>query len=213
MSEANLDSAGSGSSAAGPLSGGESLSPLGGLDDDRVRELWDKYYGPLKQSIADRVRRIRRPVASESEIAASAFDSLIRGARAGKFPDLHEESGLWKLLRTIAVRKANDAQKRLWAEKRGGGLAPIGQYEAPEGEQGAVDLAAGFGLSPDSDLLVEELVGDLLEKLPNEKFRSVILLKLQGMENVEIAENVGTTTRSVQRMLQQVRRQWQSYTE
>ncbi len=207
MNDANLESALQGTEGCDKTTG------LGSLSEERVRELWDKYYGPLKQSISERVRRIRRPVASESEIAASAFNSLISGARAGKFPDLHEESALWKLLRTIAIRKANDAQKRLWADKRGGGRAPIGQHEALEGEQAAVDQAAAIGPSPESALLAEELVTDLLQKLPNEKFRNVILLKLKGMENIEIAENVGTTTRSVQRMLQQVREEWASFME
>ncbi len=185
---------------------------LGSLSDDRVQELWDKYYGPLKQSIAERVRRIRRPIANESEIALSAFNSLIMAARQGKFPDLLEETGLWKLLRTIAIRKANDTHKRLWADKRGGNQAPIGQYEAEEGEQAAIDRA-GINASPDSDMVAEELVSDLLAKLPSEKFRNVILLKLEGMENVEIAENLGTTTRTVQRMLQQVRSEWASFVD
>lgn len=182
--------------------------PLGDLSDERVQMLWDKFYIPLKQSISARVKKIRRPVANDSEIALSAFNSLIQGAREGRFPDLNEESGLWKLLRVIALRKANDAQKRLWAEKRGGMVGPIGQHHAELGEPAAINTVPATAPGPDANLRAEELIATLLESLPNEKHRNVILLKLSGADNIEIAENLNTTTRSVQRTLQTAREHW-----
>lgn len=182
--------------------------PLGDLSDERVQMLWDKFYVPLKKSISDRVQRIRRPVANDSEIALSAFNSLVQGAREGRFPDLNDESGLWKLLRVIAMRKANDAQKRLWAEKRGGSEGPIGQHHADSGEPAAINTVPAAGPGPEANLRAEELLASLLERLPNEKHRNAIVLKLSGADNIEIAENLDTTTRSVQRILQGAREHW-----
>ena len=183
------------------------------LSDDYVAELWEKYYGRLKNSISDRVKRIRRPVASDSEIALSAFNSLVKGVKEGKFPELENESEMWRLLKTIAIRKANDTHKHLWASKRGGKVGALGQADTENSERaGAID-GAPAQQGQGSELEVEEMLSNLLERLPNDKYRDVVVLKLQGLNTLGIAEHLGTTTRTVQRMLNSVRSEWEDELE
>ena len=183
------------------------------LNDEQIGELWEEYYPRLKASIAGRVQRIRRSVASDSEIALSAFHSMIARAQNGEFPELNDEESFWKLLKTIAVRKANDLHRRLWADKRGGKLSALGQADAEamgEGQDAGVEAVVAEPRRLVDDLEVSEMFNKLLAELPSDKHRDVILLKLQGANNEMIADALGTTTRSVQRMLKGVRGDWES---
>jgi len=47
-----------------------------------------------------------RRVADEEDVALSAFDSFCRNAAQGRFPQLFDRDGLWKLLVLLTARKA-----------------------------------------------------------------------------------------------------------
>lgn len=176
-----------------------------------IEELWKQYYAKLKMAVAGRVSGIRRPVANESEIALSAFHSFVQRAQAGQFPDLADHDALWRLLKTIAIRKANDTRKRLRAIKRGGNQAIYGQSDLAQDDQpvAGVDAAAGTVDSPSLDAEVSDLFNALMSKLPDDRHRDVILLKLQGASVATIAECLETSTRTVHRLLKQIEEQWQ----
>lgn len=160
-------------------------------------------------AVAGRVSGIRRPVANESEIALSAFHSFVQRAQAGQFPDLADHDALWRLLKTIAIRTANDTRKRLRAIKRGGNQAIYGQSDLAQDDQPGVDAAAGTVDSPSLDAEVSDLFNALMSKLPDDRHRDVILLKLQGASVATIAECLETSTRTVHRLLKQIEEQWQ----
>ncbi len=180
-------------------------------DQAFVEELWKQYYAKLKMAVAGRVNGIRRPVANESEIALSAFHSFVQRAQAGQFPDLADHDALWRLLKTIAIRKANDTRKRLRAVKRGGNQAIYGQSDLAQDDQRltGVDAAAATVDSPSLDAEVSDLFNSLLSKLPDDRHRDVILLKLQGAPVATIAEHLETSTRTVHRLLKQIEEDWQ----
>jgi DNA-directed RNA polymerase specialized sigma24 family protein len=182
------------------------------VDDQAfVEELWKQYYTKLKLAVAGRVNGIRRPVANESEIALSAFHSFVQRAQAGQFPDLADHDALWRLLKTIAIRKANDTRKKLRALKRGGDQAIYGQSDLAQDDQRltGVDAAAARVDSPSLDAEVADLFNSLLSKLPDDRHRDVILLKLQGAPVATIAEYLETSTRTVHRLLKQIEEDWQ----
>ncbi|HBJ34406.1 MAG TPA: hypothetical protein DDZ51_06505, partial [Planctomycetaceae bacterium] len=151
-------------------------------DQTFVEELWKQYYTKLKMAVAGRVNGIRRPVANESEIALSAFHSFVQRAQAGQFPDLADHDALWRLLKTIAIRKANDTRKKLRALKRGGNQVIYGQSDLAQDDQRltGVDAAAATVDSPSLDAEVSDLFNSLMAKLPDDRHRDAILLKLQG---------------------------------
>ena len=161
----------------------------------------------------DRVRGIRRPVASESEVALSAMNSFINRARDGQFENLADEQELWRLLKTIAIRKTNDLRKNLRAQKRGGNQAVYNQADLSDDSTAplaGVDAATDNSGCPTLETELSELFNLLLEKLPDERHRDVILLKLQGASVAMIAEHLGTTTRTVQRMIKKIEEDWQT---
>jgi len=181
-------------------------------DADYVQQLWEQFYPRLRTSISDRVRAIRRPVASDSEIALSAFHSFVQRAREGQFPKLADQDQVWLLLRTIAIRKANDHRKSLRAKKRGGEHRVYGQADmAGESDPGSgVDAAVGSQPAPSLDVEVAELFNSMRDNLPDDRHRDVLLLKLQGASITEIAKCLATSTRTVQRLLRKIEEDWRA---
>lgn len=180
---------------------------------DTAERIWDAFYHRLRQAVRERVRNIRRPVASESEVALSAMNSFLNRARDGQFADLADEGEMWRLLKTIAIRKTNDLRKNLRAQKRGGNHAVYNQAELQnESSPGptGVDAAEGKGITPALEAELSDLMQALLERLPDDRHRDVILLKLQGAAVPAIAEHLGTTIRTVQRMIKKIESEWQS---
>jgi hypothetical protein len=183
------------------------------IDDQAfIEELWNQYYSKLKMAVAGRVNAIRRPVANESEIALSAFHSFVQRARAGQFPDLADQDAMWRLLKTIAFRKANDTRKHLRAKKRGGDQTILGQADLSvlDDRYAGVEAAIANVDPPSLDAEVSDLFNSLMAQLPDDRHRDVVLLKLQGAPVVTIAECLETSTRTVQRMLKQIEQRWQA---
>jgi DNA-directed RNA polymerase specialized sigma24 family protein len=178
-----------------------------------VEELWDAFYQRLRLAVRERVRNIRRPVASESEVALSALASFVQRAKDGQFPALADQDELWRLLKTIAIRKTNDLRKNLRAQKRGGQHVVYNQADlagdsiAPPA---GVDAAPGTEESPSLELEISDLLQSLLAQLPDDRHRDIILLKLQGASVAMIAEQLSTTTRTVQRMIKKIEGEWQT---
>lgn len=178
-----------------------------------AQALWDAFYSRLCSAVRPRVRDIRRPVASESEVALSAFNSFLQRAKDGQFPDLANQDELWRLLKTIAIRKANNLRKNLRAQKRGGDHVVFNQADLAgdsETRQAGIEAARGNGETPSFELEISDLFNSLLEKLPDDRHRDVILLKLQGAPVSLIAEHLSTTTRTVQRLLKKIEEDWQN---
>ncbi len=186
--------------------------PEPAFDESRyINELWDAFYPRLKATIAARVKAIHRPVASDSEIALSAFHSFIRRARDGQFADLNHEDQMWKLLRTIAVRKTHNARNHLRAQKRGGQHKIIGQADwAEHGDTPShVAGAAARNEMHEEQLAASDMLEYLLSQLPEQRTRDIILLKLDGASLGAIAEFLEISTRTVQRELNRIEAEWQ----
>src|SRR5262245_31843286 len=91
--------------------------------DSAAQHLWERYFHRLVHLARARLRAARRAgaIADEEDAALSAFDSFCRGATAGRFPQLADRNGLWRLLVVITLRKVMDQAVRQSARKRGGG--------------------------------------------------------------------------------------------
>jgi hypothetical protein len=177
-----------------------------------VEQLWDAFYPRMKLAVLSRVRSIQRPVADESGIALSAFHSFIQHARNGKFPNLVDQDEMWRLVKRIAIRKTSDVRKNLLAQKRGGDAIVVGQsdFSDESGQLQGIDLASDPHGDPSESAEVADLLNTMLQRLPDDKHRDVILLKLQGASVVTIAECLATTTRTIQRILKKIEQSWQS---
>jgi DNA-directed RNA polymerase specialized sigma24 family protein len=171
--------------------------------DDAVRLLWQRYFHRLVGLARTKLRSTHRQVVDEEDVALSAFDSFCRRAEQGKFPDLTDRDGLWRLLVVLTARKAGHLHRDQTRLKRGG---PV----APEDWEEAFKEALSREPDPATAAITAEEHRRLMEVLGDDDLRRVAQLRLEGLGIEEIAELVGWSSRSIKRKLHFIREVWEN---
>jgi hypothetical protein len=91
-------------------------------DQEAARQLWQRYFQSLVRLGRSRLQAQARAAADEEDVALSAFDTFCDGMSQGRFPDLADRDDLWRLLVTIAARKASDQNRGLPDTRLSAGL-------------------------------------------------------------------------------------------
>ncbi|MCA9040306.1 MAG: hypothetical protein KDA65_08175 [Planctomycetaceae bacterium] len=184
-------------------------------DQEALRNLWERYFNKLVKTAGWKMRDMPKREADEEDIALSAFDSLYRGAEAGRFEQLKNRDDLWRLLIAITSNKIVDQVRKRNTQKRGGGEVR-GESILTSVRKGDDGSPAGFEMFMDEDpspeflVTLEEEHQLMLGKLRDDTQRSIATLRLQGYTNEEIAEELGISLRSVERKLNLIRDIWSS---
>jgi DNA-directed RNA polymerase specialized sigma24 family protein len=168
--------------------------------EDASRRLWDRYFERLARLARGRLPAGAGGPVDGEDVALSVFDSFFRGAAEGRFDRLVGRDDLWRLLVTIAARKAHNAGRDELRLKRGG--------EAERLDGGILDDLPDREPTPEFAALVAEETRRLFEKLANDSHRAVVRLKLEGCTNAEIARSLDCGLRTVERKLEVVRKRW-----
>lgn len=165
--------------------------------------LWHRYFERLVALARARLLRAPRRAADEEDVALSAFHSFCRAAQRGRFPKLDDREDLWRLLVALTTRKAAHLLRDGSRLKRGGGQSDR------NGE--AVDLDSLATSEPSPDFLAEmaEECRRLLDRLGEDTLRSVVLWKMEGYTNEEIAVKLACVPRTVERKLRLIRDIWE----
>jgi DNA-directed RNA polymerase specialized sigma24 family protein len=165
-----------------------------------VRPLWEKYFRRLVGLARKRLRDVPRRTSDEEDVALSAFDSFCRNAEAGRFPDLTDRDGLWRLLAEFTLRKAAHQVRDATRLKRGGGMK-IDDSSSIE------EVLAN---EPDPALAAEiaEECNRLLAALQDPELRQVALLRMDGYSVDEVAAKIPCAPRTVKRKLKLIRGIW-----
>jgi DNA-directed RNA polymerase specialized sigma24 family protein len=171
---------------------------------DAAQLLWRRYIHRVTALARARLRGTPRGTADEEDVALGVFDSVFRGAEAGRFPRLEDRDDLWQVLVVVTVRKAaNLAQHERRAKRGGGKVMPLSELEG-RGVDGLLDNEPG----PELAAQLAEECGRLLGRLGDESLRLVARRKLEGYTNVEIAGELGCVESTVERKLQRIRGLW-----
>jgi DNA-directed RNA polymerase specialized sigma24 family protein len=173
--------------------------------------VWKQYFTRLMALAQKRMRSLPRRAADEEDVALSALNSFLAGARAGRFPQLENENDLWRLLVTITKRKVSRQRRRHFAARRGGG------QERGESAFGSKpDSAAGRAIEsvpsqvPTPPFAAEfaEECHILFDRLQDPLLRDIALWKMEGFTNEEIAHKLQRHVRTVERKLALIRDCW-----
>jgi DNA-directed RNA polymerase specialized sigma24 family protein len=170
-----------------------------------VRQLWQRYFHRLVGLARKKLADAPRGMADEEDVALSAFDSFCRQAEQGRFPDLADRDGLWRLLVVMTARKAGHLRRDEARLKRGGGRV------TEDGETS--DRRLEEILSREPDPAMAALAADehrrLMEALGDDELRRVAQRRMEGDSVEEIAEKMGYAARSIKRKLQLIRETWE----
>jgi RNA polymerase sigma factor (sigma-70 family) len=171
-------------------------------DEIAIQELWRRYVTRMEGVARPVVAGLAPGAGDEQDVAQSAFFAFCEAAANGQAPQLGDRNELWRLLSTIARRKATDRVRRELRDRRGGGATAN-----RDGWQDAEDDQP----SPSEVVQLQEAMDELfleLQAAGDPKLRSIALMRLEGAETSEIADRLGCTVRTVQRKLHILERLW-----
>lgn len=190
------------------------LEKLQDSDSQIEHEIWDRYIAQLVQLAKRKLSHQPQRVIDGEDIAVSAFDAFFRGAKQGRFKQLENRDDLWQILAMLAERRAFTAMRKEHAAIRGGGQVR-GESALHENIPGVGNPNAGSiesaPIDEPSDLLVENFtleVQELLADLSDEPQRLIAVRRLEGYSIKEIAEELGISSRAVERKLEVIRKRW-----
>ncbi len=171
-----------------------------------AEQLWQHICTRLHEFARQKLDSQIRRRYDENDAANSAFHSLCRGLADGRL-DADNRDALWGLLVVITSRKISAQRRYLNREKRGGG-AIRGESGFAEHGGAGINAIAGNQQTPDVLAEVSESCTQLLDALPDDTMKKIVLLKFQGAKNGEVADELKCTRRTIERKLERVRRIW-----
>lgn len=185
----------------------ELRSPDSRMREEAARIIWDRFSARLRNLVRRHLdnRILRRE--DEHDILQNMYVSFCQGQLEGKTVPAGREE-LWKLLVRITMCKLVNAANRHLAARRDirrerfENKASDGDSFFPQWMLEHVDRAQP---SPEEQLFVVEELQRLLQVLP-EDLRQIVIWRLDGFTNADIACMIGRTVRSVELKLQLIRK-------
>lgn len=166
-------------------------------NEDAAAVLYRRYAQRLRdlaraQCSPDLARRVE-----VEDIVQSVFGSFFRAAKQGYY-DVPEGEELWSLFLVIALNKIRSKGVYHRAAKRD-------MRRTVDGPSYDVSLEQVASADETAQGLLQITVADILEKLSDSQ-REVIRLRMEGNEVREIAEKIGRSKRTTERLLQEARK-------
>lgn len=188
---------------------------LGGLKAGRAdvaAKIWQRYVEQLVRHARRKLGRGPRRVADEEDVVLSAFDGFLKGVDDGRFLKLDDRDDLWQVLVMLTERRAIALRRRELALKRGGGQvrgeSVFVRREGPGSQLAGLDQAACHEATPAFAAEMAQQLRHLLEGLQDETQRQIVVGKLEGRTNEELAKKLGVSLRTVERKLSIIRDKW-----
>jgi DNA-directed RNA polymerase specialized sigma24 family protein len=178
------------------------LGQLKAGDAAAAQPLWERYVRRLAGLARQKLRGRPGRAADEEDVALSAFDSFCRNAEQGRFPELADRDGLWRLLVVITARKAAHLRRDEGRAKRGGAAAA-------ESEDVSLDRIISREPTPEFAAQAAEEYERLLGLLGDPELASVAVWRMEGYSVDDIAARLGYAPRSVKRKLALIRGLWE----
>lgn len=183
-----------------------------------IQRLWDAYFHRMVPLARKKLLGTKRADRDEEDVAISAFQSLCRGLRCGKFNQSRvngfrgvggyvDQDSLWPLLVSLTLNKAVDEIRRQSRLKNGGGI------DQPTSAPELLDHLSGAEPDPELAAIAEESMQRLmtvLDESGNEDLREIVLASFEGQTPHQIAESLGCSPRTVQRKLRTARALWET---
>lgn len=162
------------------------------------RQFVDKLLRVASKRISD---RFRAKVAPE-EIVQSVFVSFFRRHKNHEF-QFDNWNDLWALLLRITVHKCVDRIAEFQTKKRD----VRRELATTDSKLPPAFGAASPGPTAEEVLFFEETLDQLFDRLTPIQ-QKIVLMRLQGMSNLEISQSINRTERTVYRMLNQIKEEF-----
>lgn len=187
------------------------IAGLKGSELEAAQKLWERYATQLVELARRKLGQAPRGIADEEDIAQSVFQSVWRGAAAGRLENVKSRDDLWWLLLAITKQKVVDHIRRETSLKRGSGrvhseTATAVQTQA--GQKFSLDQLVSELPTPEFIAILNEQNFRLLGNLRDDQLRQIAIARLEGYSVGEIASQLAVSTRSIERKLHLIRAKW-----
>jgi RNA polymerase sigma factor (sigma-70 family) len=167
-------------------------------DQQAADELFRRHADQLVAFARQRLSAKLAQRVDAEDVVQSAYRSFFSGARAGRY-ELERGGDLWRLLVGITLTKLLHQKRRNAAQKRDVGREQTLPLSAEMWAQDPTPLAAAA--------LTDELEKTMRPLKPEE--RRMLEMRLQGFNLDEIAAETSRSVRTVRRVLEQVKQQFE----
>lgn len=190
------------------------LIALAGQGDTQAQQqIWDQYFPQLVRLAQQRLKEKFHRVGDGEDVALSVLNSFFHQIQKISLPEVRGRDDLWRFLSRMTQHKAIDwirFQQR--HRRRVLGESAIGLGNAGSSRESAAEArpmadVASPGLEPQLAVMLIENCERLMDQLPAE-LRPIVLLRLAGHTNAEIAVNQDCSLATVERRLKLVRSIW-----
>lgn len=176
-------------------------------DELATQKIWERFLDRLIR-LADGKLKTDRKAMDEEDVVQKAFAQFFRQVQEGRFSRLDDRNDLWQILAMLVDRRAKDQDRQQKTQKAG-----YGQVRTESVLMTKSDLIGIAGLpemSPTPELAAEltEVFRLRLAELNDERSQQLVLLKMQGFTNFEIAKKMESSKRTVERRLEAIRHKW-----
>jgi RNA polymerase sigma-70 factor (ECF subfamily) len=165
-------------------------------DDGAAQALFDRY---VEQVMKLARRHLSRPMAGRvdaEDIAQSVFRTFFQRARQGQF-QIDEAEDLCKLLARITVHKTFRQIAFHRRAKRDAGV------ETGEPQEMLLNRLASGPTPQEAAAFVDQLELFFSKLQPTE--RQILELRMEGHNNLEIADQLGISDRKIRRLMERIR--------
>lgn len=176
-------------------------------DEQAAAALWTRFADRMNR-LAERNRTQRGAIDAE-DIVQEAFAGFCQAARSGRFDQIEDRDGVWRLLVMLTLRRSWSQRERETRQKRGGAAGAKGWLFSRR--EVALDALPGKATPPDFAIRLADFLQEALARLPEPELRAVALFKLQDLTNEEVGQRVGCDARTVQRRWKAARDLWRNW--
>lgn len=190
------------------------IEQLAAADHEAAHRLWAHFCQRLMVFARSRMSPSTRRIYDEEDAAVSAFRSLCRGIEAQRFPDVGDRGNLWALLVVITSRKIANQFRYEHQQRRNANQTLNETMLQPSdsvGDSSSIGILQSLPSQEPTPAFAAEVADMseyLMSQLPEPDLKQVVLLKLEGHTNEDVAELMNITRRTVQRKLERIRRIW-----
>ncbi len=191
------------------------IGQLAAADQDAAGKLWQHFCQRLMVFARSRMSPSTRRIYDEEDAASSAFRSLCRGIEAQRFPDLGDRGNLWALLVVITSRKISNRYRFEHQQRRNARQTLSDSMLQPSDATNLNILESLPSHEPTPAFAAEvaDMSEYLMTLLPDADLKQLVLLKMEGHTNEDVAESMKVTRRTIQRKLERIRRLWLESTD
>ena len=176
-------------------------------DPHAIAELYNRYLDRSIRLAKSRLQVGEDHLIDDEQAAMSALESLIVRVRGGSYSDIKDHLKLWNLLACIINRKLIKYRRSMYGPTRSPEQPFIPVNEV------AGDSSNDYGInvvdqepSPLSAAIANDTLQQILDNLADPDARTVLLLRLEGYSDSEIADQLNHSRSWVARRTSAIRR-------